>query len=151
MWEMSRGHALGTGFLAVERMIPAIVSEDMVGWVAAHSHNGFLSAWLAAGWLGLGLIVSFTAALCLQAMGTGAAGRALAVPFLLFVLVNNMSYPAFGGRLNGAWLMVMGLAFATAPRPARAGTPVPVAVPAREIRATGTALRPWSPVPHRGA
>ncbi len=136
LWEISRNHALGTGFLAVERMIPEIVSVDMVGWIAAHSHNGFLSAWLAGGYLGLGVILSFTVALCLQAVRMGASGRALAVPFLLFVLINNMSYPAFGGRLNGAWLMVMGLAFATAARPARITVPAPAApafprIPAR--------------------
>jgi len=153
MWEVSRGHTLGTGFLAVERMIPAIVSEDMVGWVAAHSHNGFFSAWLAAGWLGLGLIVSFTVALGLQAVGAGTAGRALAVPFLLMVLINNMSYPAFGGRLNGAWLMVMGLAFATAARPVRRAVPlvVPEPEPAPAPERLRLPPRAWAPLPHRGA
>lgn len=131
LWEVSRDQPLGTGFLAMERMIPEIISPDSVGWTAAHSHNGFLSAWLAAGFLGIGVLVFFTLALCFQVVGQDALGRALAIPFVLFVLVNNMSYPAFGGRLNGAWLMVMGVAFATSSRGAR---PVEGPVEAAEPR-----------------
>lgn len=142
MWEVSKDHAFGTGFLAVERMIPQLVAEDVVGWVAAHSHNGFLSAWLAAGWLGLGLVLFLVAALGLQATGLDPPLRALAIPFILFVMANNMSYPAVGGRLNGAWLMIMGLAYATAPRPTRAAVPV-AAVDPGPVRA--------APAPRWGA
>ncbi|WP_448187858.1 O-antigen ligase family protein [Azospirillum sp. sgz301742] len=113
LWEVSKDKPFGTGFLAMERMIPEIISQRAVGWSAAHSHNGFLSAWLAAGFLGIGVLVFFTVALFFQIVGQDADARALAIPFVLFVLVNNMSFPAFGGRLNGAWLMIMGVAFAT--------------------------------------
>lgn len=157
LWEVSRDQPLGTGFLAMERMIPEIISQDSVGWAAAHSHNGFLSAWLAAGFLGLGVLVFFTVALCFQIVGLDVEARALAIPFVLFALVNNMSYPAFGGRLNGAWLMVMGVAFATGARGVRpveegerhAPAARPVARPVARLAARWGGGR--SPLPHRGA
>lgn len=119
LWEVSRDKPMGSGFLALERMIPTLISQSEVGWAAAHSHNGFYSAWLGAGFLGIGVLLFFTLALCLQIVAEDAEARALAIPFVLFVLVNNMSYPAFGGMLNGAWMMVMGVGFATASRSVR--------------------------------
>jgi O-antigen ligase len=137
LWEVSRNHPFGTGFLAVERTISDIVGHDAVGWTAGHSHNGFLSAWLAGGYPGIALLTFLTVALCLQLVGLGARGRALAIPFILFLLINNTSYPAFGGRLNGAWLMIMGLSFATVARPVLA-------------TATPASWRGATPLPRRG-
>lgn len=117
LWDASKNSPFGTGFFALERTIFSVADPDSVGWEAAHSHNGFLSAWLGSGYLGLGLIVMFCMALATQIMRLDHESRLLLIPLTVFLVLNNFSYPVFGGRLNPGWLIIMTLAFAAPFRP----------------------------------
>ena len=59
IWDTSGSELFGTGFAAAEKMVLSADPEFCAAatWCAPDAHNGFLSAWLGAGWAGLLLVL----------------------------------------------------------------------------------------------
>jgi O-antigen ligase len=111
IWLASQNKPLGFGFAAGERTLVEIVGRS-AGWTATNAHNGFIAAWLAAGWIGVCLIGSVFFAVVYQALARGYRERAFVIAACIFLAVNNLSYPGIGSIFNVAWFAMMALACA---------------------------------------
>jgi O-antigen ligase len=108
IWEVSKGEPFGSGYGAAERFVTSLIGDRFwVGWTAGHSHNGFISAWLAAGFPGFLLSICLVLSILTATVRMSIGDRVLVVPLMILMIINNMSFPAFGGQFNPAWLIIM--------------------------------------------
>jgi O-antigen ligase len=111
IWEISKNHPFGSGFGAAERFVTALIGgRYWIGWTAGHSHNGFISAWLGAGFPGLLLSICLVLSILSATARMAVADRVLVVPLMILMITNNISFPAFGGQFNLTWMIVMAMA-----------------------------------------
>jgi hypothetical protein len=80
-----------------------------VSWKAGNAHNGFISAWLGAGWLAVALLLAFFASVGTKLRSVGAVHRPAFVMLLALMVLNNLTVPAIGGRLTVVFLVLMAL------------------------------------------
>lgn len=112
LWDIAKDNPFGFGFAAADRLIFVIVPDrGEIGWDAAHSHNGFLSAYLSAGWFGFFAITGLVAAVLWQASKQDQRDRAAAFGLIALMVVNNMSFIGFGSYFNSSWVVMMVLAY----------------------------------------
>lgn len=124
--EATADEPLGLGYAGGERALALdVVEVEEVGWRAGHAHNGYLSGWLGAGWPGLALVLAVFASAWRHAGQLPADRRAVFVPLLVLLTVNNVTAAAVGGQLGAGWMVMMALAVAP-PRAAAATPPTPL-------------------------
>lgn len=107
IWESTRSQPWGFGFAAFERTLG--LNNASLSWKAGNAHNGFISAWLGAGWLGLTLLVAFLVSVWAKRRTIDVRQRPVFVALLALLILNNLTVPAIGGRLTVAFLVLMAL------------------------------------------
>jgi hypothetical protein len=117
LWErlfaLAKDNKFGYGFAAAERLLYHLLYNAQALNRVTNAHNGFVAAWLAAGWPGLWAVVFLVAATVHRAVRSGYKDCAFTLPIIVFVIVNNMTYTGVGGGLfNIEWFLVMVLACA---------------------------------------
>jgi hypothetical protein len=113
MWKLAPYNIFGYGFGAAERLLFQLLSSISIGFDASNAHNGFLAAWLTAGWLGAwGVIFLFVAA-TFDAAKRPYFDRSYMLPTIIFLAINNLSIAGVGGsHFNPGWFVMMVLACA---------------------------------------
>ena len=115
LWEetlkVTANRPFGGGYVAAERLLSlrADVSKSLV-WQARNSHNGFLSAWEGAGYIGLLVLCAYLLALWRTLSLVGGPNSPALRPMLVVLIITNFSVSSLGGRLD----MVSVVAFALA-------------------------------------
>lgn len=105
------GEPLGLGFAGAERALAlGFVQVAEVGWTASHAHNGYLSAWLGAGWPGVLLVLMIFLGAWQRSRELPAERRALVAALLVLLAINNLTAMAVGGALGLPWMVMMALA-----------------------------------------
>lgn len=111
IWEISKNDPFGSGFGA-DRFVAALIGgrswTDIRAW-AGHSHNGFISAWLGAGFPGFLLSICMVLSILSATARMVITDRVLVVPLMILMITNNMSFPAFGGQFNPYWMIIMAM------------------------------------------
>ena len=113
IWEVSKSQPLGSGFAATERSLTADDAYlQSVGWAATHSHSGYISAWLGAGWLGCMLLVSLFVSLWRQSRKHSPEYEPLIKSFIVLLAINNLTIAGVGGQWTLAWVLMTALSCA---------------------------------------
>jgi hypothetical protein len=107
IWESARHQPWGFGFAAFERTLS--LSNSSMSWKAGNAHNGFISAWLGAGWLAVALLLSYLASVWAKQQTIDVTQRPVFLTLLLLIVLNNLTVPAVGGRLTVEFLVLMAL------------------------------------------
>ncbi|MDJ0814462.1 MAG: hypothetical protein QNJ23_12115 [Woeseiaceae bacterium] len=107
IWESTRSQPWGFGFAAFERTLG--LNNASLSWKAGNAHNGFISAWLGAGWLAVTLLLAFLVSVWARRRTIDAEQRPVFVALLALLILNNLTVPAIGGRLTVAFLVLMAL------------------------------------------
>jgi O-antigen ligase len=99
---------LGGGYAAAERLLATVsnVTSSEI-WDAASSHNGYLSACMAAGPVSLTILCAFLRALW---RNLGDPTHAVWRLVLVVVLVNNLAISSVGGPVDTLTVVAFGLA-----------------------------------------
>ena len=125
---MTASEPLGLGFAGAERVLAlGFVQVSEVGWTASHAHNGYLSAWLAAGWPGLLLTTLIFIAVWRRRLELSPKLRPLVAALAVLLAINNLTAPAVGSHLGAPWMIMMALACAPPRLPSRLEPPHTVA------------------------
>lgn len=102
------GRPLGAGYVAGERLMVFTGDVDTSKtWDAASCHNGYLSAWMAAGPLGLVLLLLFLGSLY---CALGNHGSSVWRGLLVLLMVNNLSLSSVGGQIDAITIFALALA-----------------------------------------
>lgn len=110
LWEIYSSYPWGKGFAAAERSALFLGDiQDIVGWGAATAHNGYISAWLSAGWLGIFSVFFLLGGILCIAYKTPRPLRLLIICTLVFLGINNLSIPAIGGQFSLIWMVITAL------------------------------------------
>jgi exopolysaccharide production protein ExoQ len=113
--EVARNNAFGYGFAAGERLLYQLLAS-VPGHQAnqgQNAHNGFLAAWLAAGWFGGWAVVFMFAGAIFDAVRRSYNDCSFMLPIIIFLLINNLTYAGVGGGVfNPGWFLIMVLACA---------------------------------------
>jgi len=107
IWESTRNQPWGFGFAALERTFS--VENGTMSWTAGNAHNGFISAWLGAGWLAVTLVIALFGALINRSFVVDRSLFPLMIGSVALVAVNNLSLPAVGGRVTIILIFVIAL------------------------------------------
>ena len=107
IWESARSQPWGFGFAAFERTFS--IENGALSWKAGNAHNGFISAWLGAGWLAFALLLALFASMWARMSLLDGAQRPMYAGLLLLIMLNNLTVPAVGGRLTVVFLFLMAL------------------------------------------
>ncbi len=107
IWETAQNQPWGFGFAAFERMLD--LNSPSVSWKAGNAHNGFISAWLGAGWLAVALLLAFFASVGTKLRSVSTVHRPALAMLLALMVLNNLTVPAIGGRLTVVFLVLMAL------------------------------------------
>jgi hypothetical protein len=101
----------GSGYCGGERVVLTEgISRGTVGWSAAHSHNGYLSAWLSAGWLGvLSSVVMLLAPYMLTGVVAMRATQSLLIAGATYIVVHNLTLPLVGASVTPVWVFLLAL------------------------------------------
>lgn len=101
----------GLGYVAGERTFATqFANRSEVGWRAINAHNGYISAWVAAGWLGIALAGLLLGSGVFQATGAQAALRPGASGLAVLAMVNNLVIPVTSYAFGPGWLLLIALA-----------------------------------------
>jgi exopolysaccharide production protein ExoQ len=109
LWTINANNVLGSGFGAGERLIYFFYTSD---WNPGSAHNGFLSAWLSAGWLAAWIEACLFLGVIVDAARQSYQDRAYRLSAIVFLVINNLSYPAVGSYFNTGCFVMMVLACA---------------------------------------
>ena len=113
IWKTTRNNVVGSGFGAGERaLITEITSSAALGFTGTNAENGYLAAWLSAGWLAVWMVAFLFVGVIFDAARRSYWDRAYMLPTLVFLGVNNLSFHGVGSDFNTAWLVMMVLACA---------------------------------------
>lgn len=107
IWESARSQPWGFGFAAFERTFS--LGNGALSWKAGNAHNGFISAWLGAGWLAFALLLALFASMWARLSLIDTVQRPMYAGLLLLIILNNLTVPAVGGRLTVVFLFMMAL------------------------------------------
>jgi O-antigen ligase len=99
----------GQGFGAAERLLAGLIQYHNIGFEAYNAHNGYLSAWLGAGWIGLVTLALVFAAIWVHMRRIDATQQNFVRAVLIFLMLNNFTVAGVGGSMGAVWLVVMGL------------------------------------------
>jgi hypothetical protein len=107
----SADRPFGGGYVASERLMTlrGDVNASLV-WQAASSHNGFLSAWMGAGYIGLLILCTYLLALWRTLSFAGGPNSAALRAMLAVVIITNFSISSVGGRLDMVSVVAIALA-----------------------------------------
>jgi hypothetical protein len=101
---------MGAGYVAGERLMTSMGNVDnSESWGAINSHDGYLSAWMAAGPLGLGLLIAFLFSLY-RTLGFCRGGTAVWRAVLVSIMMNNLSVPSVGGQVDVFTIVALAVA-----------------------------------------
>ncbi len=113
IWENTKSRPFGMGYAAGERRFEAEYNiSDTVGWMPRNAHNGYISAWLSAGWPALVVILILFFSVFLRLTTLSNDSRPLTVSLMVLILINNLTLSAVGGQLTPAWIILMALSAA---------------------------------------
>jgi hypothetical protein len=113
IWKTTRNNVFGFGFGAGEReLITEVTSPAALGFTGTNAENGYLAAWLSAGWLAVWMVVFLFVGVIFDATRRSYWDRAYMLPVLVFLGINNLSFHGVGSDFNTAWLVIMVLACA---------------------------------------
>jgi O-antigen ligase len=107
IWESAQSQPWGFGFAAFERTFS--LGNEALSWKAGNAHNGFISAWLGAGWLAFALLLALFGSMWARLSLIDSAQRPVYTGLLLLIMLNNLTVPAVGGRLTVVFLFLMAL------------------------------------------
>lgn len=97
----------GTGFVAGERTFSANREQEQGNWGAMSAHNGYLSAWVGTGWLGVVLVSFIYFAAFRRARDLRSSERGLLLTCIVVVdAINNLTFPGIGSALGIPWLAI---------------------------------------------
>jgi O-antigen ligase len=107
----SAGRPFGSGYVAAERLMTlrGDVNKSLV-WQAASSHNGFLSAWMGAGYIGLVVLCAYLIALWRTLSVAGGPNAGTLRTMLAVLMITNFSISSVGGRLDAVSVVAFALA-----------------------------------------
>jgi hypothetical protein len=108
IWQSVQSQPWGFGFAAFERTFS--IGNGALSWKAGNAHNGFISAWLGAGWLAFAVLLTLFASMWARMSLLDRAQRPMYAGLLLLIMLNNLTVPAVGGRLTVVFLFLMALA-----------------------------------------
>lgn len=104
------GRPFGAGYVAGERLMVAVGDVDRSKtWDAASCHDGYLSAWVAAGPIGFVLLLSFLGSLY-RALGRRTHASAVWRGILILLIVNNLTLSSLGGQVDSLTLVALAVA-----------------------------------------
>lgn len=106
-WNSTQDQPWGFGFAAFERTFS--LGNGALSWQAGNAHNGFISAWLGAGWLALALLLALFGSMWARLSLIDTAQRPVYAGLLLLIMLNNLTVPAVGGRLTVVFLFLLAL------------------------------------------
>ena len=106
-WNSAQDQPWGFGFAAFERTFS--LGNGALSWKAGNAHNGFISAWLGAGWLAFALLFALFGSMWARLSLIDTAQRPVYAGFLLLIMLNNLTVPAVGGPLTVVLLFLMAL------------------------------------------
>jgi hypothetical protein len=113
--QVARNNKFGYGFGAGERLLYQLLSSfpTQVSQHLTNAHNGFLAAWLSAGWLGAwALAFTFVGAI-FDAARRSYNDCSYMLSVIIFLGINNLTLPTVGGGVFGpGWFIMMVLACA---------------------------------------
>jgi O-antigen ligase len=109
IFEETTNMPFGQGYGAAERLLSNLMQYHNIGFNAYNAHNGYLSAWLGAGWLGLVALVLMLAAVWVHVRRIDPTQRNFAGVVLVVLILNNFTVAGLGGAMGPVWLIAMGL------------------------------------------
>lgn len=112
IWNYSKDLPFGSGYVAGERLfVTTMVSKSEVSWGAIHSHNGFISAWMTAGWLGLSCVVCLLASIWRHVKVASSSIREVSMGLFVVAIVNNLVFPVTGYAFSPGWVLIFALSY----------------------------------------
>lgn len=108
IWEINKDNFLGFGFGAAERLLYQY-APPLMGFDPGNAHNGFLSAWVSAGWMAAWAVGCLFLGAAFEAAKRSSHDRALMLPIIVFLAVNNFAYPVVGSYFNSGWFVMIAL------------------------------------------
>lgn len=118
LWSHNADNIIGTGF-GTDRLLYKILPSQKLGFDAKNTEDGYISAWIGAGWPAAWITVFIFAGAMLIAFRRPYQERALILPLILFLAINNFSYAGVGGIFHTAWFVMMVVACAGPELPVR--------------------------------
>jgi len=108
VWRIAKDNPLGLGFAAGERLIA--INPQFTTPKLAHSHNGYISAWLGAGWPGITVLVFVFVAVWISTKYMSSMIQPLILSILIVLAINNLTINAVGGQFKSTFILIMALA-----------------------------------------
>ena len=124
------------GFGAGERMLFQI---EVLEFNPGSAHNGFLSAWLSAGWVAAWVVACVFVGTAFDAARRSYRDRAYMLSLIVFLTINNLTYPLMGSYFNVGTFVMMVLACAG-----------PVPKTTRSKKNEDLSYSPWKPLGQTG-
>lgn len=119
LWEdilsQTEDEPLGTGYAASERTFAIYRARVADNWRAMSAHNGFLSAWLGTGWLGVATIVCLFVAAFRRARHSPAPLNALLTATVLTIGIENLTVPGVGSTFGIDWVAMFAVCSCATP------------------------------------
>ena len=113
IWDTFRSELFGSGFAAAEKMVLSADREGfcaLATWCASDAHNGFLSAWLGAGWAGFLLVLLIFVSVWLRSTRLPPQVRALTSSLIVMLFISQMGSSSVGAVFNPAFVVMMAIA-----------------------------------------
>ena len=107
VWDSTKGTLWGDGFAAAERLFA--LNHPSFGWQARHSHNGYIAAWMGAGWIGFLLVLFLFGSVWVRSKRLLFSIRVFVTSALVLFAINNLTLPTIGGTFNQMFALMMGL------------------------------------------
>jgi O-antigen ligase len=107
IWDATKDTLWGDGFAAAERLFA--LNHPSFGWQARHSHNGYIAAWMGAGWIGFVLLLFVFGSVWIRSRRMVLTVRAMICSTLVLLAINNLTLAAIGGSFNPMYVLMMAL------------------------------------------
>jgi O-antigen ligase len=107
IWDATKDTLWGDGFAAAERLFA--LNHPSFGWQARHSHNGYIAAWMGAGWIGFVLLLFVFGSVWIRSRRMVLTVRAMICSTLVLLAINNLTLAAIGGSFNPMFVLMMAL------------------------------------------
>jgi len=118
LWVQLKDEPAGLGYVAGERLFEVIFSASKsTGWKASNAHNGYVSTWVGAGWLGIVLLLLLFISVIRKCLNSNLRTKPFLVSTVVLIAINNMTLVAVGGQLSPGWVVL--LAFCAIPSTVR--------------------------------
>ena len=93
----------GAGFWSADRMF---ISQLTGLWFARHAHNGYLIAWIGAGFPGLFCLIGIYLSLIFRLRRNSLSIRRFSYAILAMLFLNSFTYSGIGGSFN-PWYFIL--------------------------------------------